>query len=236
MTDKRPLVYVVDDEDDALELFSDVLTVNFDVKTFNSPVEALQTIAKQPPQCLLTDLIMPEMNGVEFVRKIRRSNQDLPILVLSGYGDRDQVVDIFRMGCFDFLSKPIKYQELTDKVRSIIATQKSESALLSVQRANKVVSIREEAGRLELKFARDSLASQDSLTLVRLQLTKVVSAYGRELSFDFSEVEDMSIDALIFIKSYLRNLDLDHKKYHMENLSEELKILLSAELTSYQAC
>ncbi|SMF06845.1 response regulator [Pseudobacteriovorax antillogorgiicola] len=237
MSDSKelPLVFVVDDETDALEVFQDALSLNFRVKTFNRPEEALEAIQESPPDCLVSDLVMPKMDGVEFVRKIRKTNTALPILVISGYGEKDQIIDLFRMGCFDFLSKPFRYQELSEKITRVLKHGKEIHSRTNLDEASKLIRIEDHQLGLKVSFGKAALLSNKNAQLVRLQLMKAQSAITSALTFDFSEVSEVSTENLIFLKSFFDNLEQDGRRFHWHNISAELDTLLSSQLITYNS-
>ena len=235
MTESKPIVYVVDDETDALEVFEDALSLEFTITTFSRPEEAVHAILKNPPDALVTDLVMPNMDGVEFVKNIRKTNTELPIVVMSGYGEKDQIVNLFRMGCLDFLTKPFKYQELAEKIKQVLEHQKEVRSGVDQNQASELVKIEETNSGLKVFFAKDSLNLKENAQLIRLQLLKAQSAITSAITFDFSEVEDVCTDNVVFLKSYFDNLEQDGRRFHWHDISSELDILLSSQLLTYNS-
>ena len=108
---------IVDDEISILNLLKDFFTrIGHEVLTFDSPKAALQSFAKNPFPIVLTDLNMPEMHGLELIRQMKQITTDIKIVVLTGYGQKDEVVEALRLGVTDFIDKPIKLKAIRDAV------------------------------------------------------------------------------------------------------------------------
>jgi DNA-binding NtrC family response regulator len=104
----RGHVLVIDDEQDARELLA--LTLERDgyrVTPMESPAEALELLATEDVDVVLTDLVMPEMHGFALCERIRGVRPDVPILVVTGEATLPAAVDAMRVGVFDFIVKPI---------------------------------------------------------------------------------------------------------------------------------
>ncbi len=98
---------IVDDEVNSLELIKKIMTNNdreLDITISSSPVEALEWVVDNKPDCVLSDYNMPEMNGVEFTRRLRESSQ-IPVILYTNQS-RDEVVDqAFDAGISDYVQK-----------------------------------------------------------------------------------------------------------------------------------
>ncbi len=77
---------------------------------------------------LVTDIAMPEMNGEELVAVLRKQSLQIPVLVMTGYGDKELVVRLMRLGCRDFIDKPFAPEELEERVKKILVATGQESA------------------------------------------------------------------------------------------------------------
>ena len=98
---------MVDDEVDSLELIKKIMMDNdkeLDITLYSSPFEALEWVVNNQPDCVLSDYNMPEMNGVEFTRRLRESSQ-IPVILYTNQS-RDDVVDqAFEAGINDYVKK-----------------------------------------------------------------------------------------------------------------------------------
>ena len=81
-------------------------------------LEALDYFENENVSMVITDLMMPELNGIEFIRRLRRITPEIVIIVVSGVIDVRQVSDLFRMKIYDFINKPVGYGELQERLRN----------------------------------------------------------------------------------------------------------------------
>jgi two-component system KDP operon response regulator KdpE len=113
-------VLVVDDESQITRVLRQSLTAHrYDVRTAADGVSALDTFHDWHPDLVITDLQMPEMDGIEFCRAIRRESQ-LPIIVLSVRGDERTKVAALDAGADDYVTKPFGIEELLARVRAAL--------------------------------------------------------------------------------------------------------------------
>lgn len=111
-------ILVIDDEPQITRVLRAALsTQRYDVRTANDPHEALRVLEEWNPDLVITDLVMPEINGVEIARTVRKSGPT-PIIVLS-VRDQDQFkVEALDAGADDYVTKPFSTQELLARVRA----------------------------------------------------------------------------------------------------------------------
>ena len=122
MSVTEPTVHVVDDDASFLAAISRLLRANgFAVKTYSSAREFLERRDADAPGCVLADLQMPGMNGLELQSEIEQSCNPLPILFLTGHGDIPSSVRAMRGGAEDFLEKLASKKALLDAVNRALA-------------------------------------------------------------------------------------------------------------------
>ena len=122
MTTAEPTVHIVDDDAQFLAAVSRLLRANgFAVKTFVSASDFLGQRVEQAPGCVLADVQMPGMNGLELQSAIAQSANPLPILFLTGHGDIPSSVRAMREGAEDFLEKRAPKAEILDAVKRALA-------------------------------------------------------------------------------------------------------------------
>jgi FixJ family two-component response regulator len=123
----RPTVYIVDDDTSFLTSISRLLRASgFDVKTFSSASTFLVQRDADAPGCVLADLQMPGMNGLDLQLALAQTPNPLPILFLTGHGDIPSTVRAMRGGAEDFLEKRAAKEEILDAVRRSLARNASE--------------------------------------------------------------------------------------------------------------
>jgi FixJ family two-component response regulator len=118
----RSTVYVIDD-DTGTRQFVAMLgkSIGLEVKTFQSPLDFLDTYDGRRPGCILLDLIMPGIGGLEAQQRFAQAKIDLPVILLSGYGDIASVVRGMKAGAVEFLEKPVSRQVLLEQVQKCLA-------------------------------------------------------------------------------------------------------------------
>ncbi|HVI33550.1 response regulator FixJ [Phenylobacterium sp.] len=116
------LVHVIDDDEAMRESLSFLLdTAGFATRTYESAVAFLEQAAGGvAPGCIVTDVRMPEMNGLELVRRLKERGISHPVIVITGHGDVPLAVEAMKAGVVDFLEKPFDDEHLLQAVRSAL--------------------------------------------------------------------------------------------------------------------
>ena len=118
----EPTVFLVDDDPSARKSFQFLAeSVGLRVESYKSALEFLEHYDPQTPGCLVLDVRMPRMSGLELQQKLLEAQLKLPIIFVSGHADISIASRAFRAGAFDFVEKPINDQELLDRIRQAIA-------------------------------------------------------------------------------------------------------------------
>lgn len=116
-------IVIVDDEPKTRKGLSKLLAKNdiFQiVGIFANPIEALEFMAKDPPDVLLTDIRMPQLSGLELIEKIREVLPDLNIIIISGYRDFNYAQKAISMGVYRYLTKPTDPDQLINALYSLV--------------------------------------------------------------------------------------------------------------------
>jgi len=128
MSNTMPIVFIVDDDvsvRESLELL--VRDENWKPETFASAQEFLGHPRKRVPSCLVLDLSLPGLDGLELQKQLAVEHIDMPIIFISGYGDVPKSVQAMKAGALEFLTKPINNDALVIAIRN--ALQRSSFAL-----------------------------------------------------------------------------------------------------------
>jgi two-component system, LuxR family, response regulator FixJ len=145
MTDDY-VVHIVDDEEPVRKSLAFLLTVEgFAVRLHESATAFLQIAPQVRNACLVTDLRMPGLDGVELLRRLRDLGVRIPAIVISGHGDVPMAVAAMKAGALDFIEKPFEDQVLIDSIRraaSVIGRSASDDTR-SVERRLATLSDRE---------------------------------------------------------------------------------------------
>lgn len=117
----NPQALVIDDEPDILELLTMTQeSMDIDCVTAETIAQAEQALTQQAFDFCLTDMRLPDGNGLDFVKALQSSKPDLPIAVISAHGNMDLAVQALKLGAFDFISKPVKLRILRDLVQTAL--------------------------------------------------------------------------------------------------------------------
>jgi two-component system response regulator HydG len=115
------LIYICDDEDGMLRYLRKMLTgQGFTVEVFSSPLLLLRNLeesTEDTPDLLLLDMKMPEMDGIETLRRVRAVRPALSVVMMTGHGTIDSAVEAMKLGAFDYLTKPFPQEKLFAVVR-----------------------------------------------------------------------------------------------------------------------
>jgi DNA-binding NtrC family response regulator len=118
---KVPRILVADDDQNLRWVLQTQLEqMGFVVAAAGSGSAALKEIERDPPALVLSDLMMPEMTGMELLQRIRTSYPDIPVLIITAYGTIQSAVQAMRAGAYDYLTKPIDYEELGLAVNRVL--------------------------------------------------------------------------------------------------------------------
>ena len=114
-------IFLIDDELDVCEAISEILEeAGYKVDYFTRAADFLERLCSQRCDLLITDLKMPEMNGIELLAKVKHTAPWVPVLIISGYGDIPTAVAAVKSGAADFIEKPIGKESLLGKVTSML--------------------------------------------------------------------------------------------------------------------
>lgn len=134
-------ILVVDDEPQITRVLRHSLMAHrFDVRTAADGVSALDTFRDWHPDLVITDLQMPEMNGIELCREIRKTSQ-LPVIVLSVKGEERTKVEALDAGADDYVTKPFGIDELLARVRAALRRLPNEATSVETKLADGVIAI-----------------------------------------------------------------------------------------------
>jgi FixJ family two-component response regulator len=120
-TDEKPLVHVVDDDASirgALEGLFD--TVGLQTQTYATAKDFLSAKISDRPGCIVVDVRLPDMNGLEFQTRLIQNGVGIPVVMITGHGDIPMSVQAMKHGAVDFLSKPFRDQDMLAAVLAAI--------------------------------------------------------------------------------------------------------------------
>jgi DNA-binding response OmpR family regulator len=119
-------VLLVDDEPDFATTLAERLRLRGITATVASDgEEALRQVSENPPQLVVLDMMMPGLGGLGVLRHLKRDHPHLPVILLTGRGSTKDGIEGMRLGALDYLMKPLKIEELIEKMEQALAPQTS---------------------------------------------------------------------------------------------------------------
>jgi FixJ family two-component response regulator len=121
MNEAVPTVLVIDDDPSVLKSLARLLcSIELNVATFATPEEFLNQFEPGIHGCLVLDIAMPNLNGLELQQELAARGNELPVIFLTGHGDIPMSVQAMKQGAIDFLTKPVHDQDLIEAVHAAI--------------------------------------------------------------------------------------------------------------------
>ena len=125
-------ILVVDDDNELTELLDEFLSEHkLKTKVFHNPVKALDYLQTSIPDLILLDIMMPEMDGFQLLRKIRET-LDVPVIMLTAKGEVSDKVVGLELGADDYLAKPFEPRELLARIQSILRRVNSKNSMVDI--------------------------------------------------------------------------------------------------------
>lgn len=118
-------IAIVDDEPDMRESISQWLVLSgFETQSFASAEDALKVIGSDWPGVVISDIRMPGMDGMAFLKRLMSQDSSLPVIMITGHGDVPMAVEAMRLGAMDFMEKPFNPDRLTELVKKAVHTRR----------------------------------------------------------------------------------------------------------------
>ena len=129
MTPASSMVFVVDDDQSVREALSGLIrSVGLNVETYASAHEYLRRQPQQSPACLVLDVRMPGLSGLDLQRELANQGREIPIIFVTAHGDIPMTVKAMKAGAAEFLSKPFRDQDLLDAICQALARDRASMA------------------------------------------------------------------------------------------------------------
>ncbi len=188
MAMEEPIVYVVDDDAGARSSIESLLrSVGLRVEMFGSAREFLDRDRPDIPCCLVLDVRLPGMSGLEFQRDLAARNMAIPIIFITGHGDIPMSVEAMKAGAMEFLTKPFRGQVLIDAIQKAIerdrAARQEQARLAELRRRLDLLTARERevmqrviAGLLNKQIAAELGTSERTIKIHRSNLMRKMGA------------------------------------------------------------
>ncbi|MFO7984980.1 MAG: response regulator [Desulfatiglandaceae bacterium] len=120
-------ILVLDDETDACDLIERILSSAHDVTTFTEEQEAIDFAGREPVDLAILDIKLKTMSGVDVLARLKQDHPDMKAIMLTGYPTVETARRSLTLGAHEYLVKPIDIDELEQKVKKVLTTQKKKS-------------------------------------------------------------------------------------------------------------
>jgi FixJ family two-component response regulator len=148
MTEESPVVFIVEDDPSFRTFLQRLVSLlGLQSETFTSAEEFLRSARLHTPGCLVLDIQMPDLSGLDLQRELARADVQLPSIFVTGHGDIPMAVQAMKAGAVSFLAKPLRNQDLLDAIREAIHLDRAARRLRM-----EITSLR---GQYELLTARE---------------------------------------------------------------------------------
>lgn len=121
-----PIVYAVDDEMNVRRIIRQTMeSEGYEVETFATAEEALEAIETRKPDVVFCDITLPSMSGIEFIKTMNEKAYSFRVIVVSSITSPEEIIDAFKLGISDFITKPFTPQELRESIEHCLKSEES---------------------------------------------------------------------------------------------------------------
>jgi FixJ family two-component response regulator len=185
---KEPIVFVIDDDLSMRRALTNLIqSVGLEVEAFGSAAELLQSKLPEVASCLVLDIRLPGLSGLDLQTELAKTNMRIPIIFISGHGDIPMTVRAMKGGAVDFLTKPFRDQDLLDAVVSAIdrdrKRREADKTVANLQALYETLSSRERevlgfltAGLMNKQIAAELNLAEITVKIYRGHIMKKMQA------------------------------------------------------------
>ena len=190
MNETLPIVFVVDDESAVGVSIKRLLhSVGLEARHFTSASEFLRAKRPDAPGCIVLDVRLPDLSGLDLQQELAKANVDLPVIFVTGHADIPMTVHAMKAGAVEFLTKPFREQELLEAVQRAISrhrqTRDQRASMRVLQSRYELLTPRERevyplvaSGLLNKQVAAELNASEKTIKVHRGQLMQKMEAHS----------------------------------------------------------
>jgi len=188
MTEPTPIVFVVDDDPSVRRAIKRLVgSVGLEVEPFESAQEFLRSKRPDAPSCLVLDIRLPGISGLDFQRELAQANIHIPIIFITAHGDIPMTVRAMKAGAVEFLTKPFRDQDLLDAIQFALerdrARRQQEAEIAVLRERFESLTSRERevlplvvSGLLNKQIAAEIGTSETTVKVHRGQLMRKMGA------------------------------------------------------------
>lgn len=243
---KKPSVLFVDDNADLVDFLKEEFSDNYDVSVASNGVEALEKIRNQSFDLIVTDLMMPEMDGIELSRRLKSdaSTVDIPLVMLTAKQDMGSIIEGLTLGADDYITKPFNNDILALKMRRLIGLrQKGLKRTLIDPTPSKIeiTSLDEQLIDKAVKYVEENISRSDltveelarEMGMSRVHLYKKISTLTGKTPIEFIRLLRLKratqylAESQLTIAEIAYRLGFNNPKYFSKYFKEEFGILPS---------
>jgi two-component system, LuxR family, response regulator FixJ len=201
----QPVVHIVDDDEGLRESLAFLLrSANLEVRSFESAKAFLGELPHAMPGCVITDVRMPDMSGIELLRRLKELKIGVPVIVITGHGDIALAVEAMKIGAADFFEKPFDDDLLVASVRAALQQREDQT--------------KRGAERAEIEHRISTLSPREKDVLAGL----IEGRANKQIAFDLG----ISPRTVEIYRANLMN------KMRADSLSDLVRMALIAEMLS----
>jgi FixJ family two-component response regulator len=188
MKSAAPTVYIIDDDRGMRQAIQDLVeSVGLRAQAFATGQEFLNRQGTSEPSCLILDVRLPQMSGLDFQRQLAETGAQIPIIFITAHGDIPMSVRALKSGAVEFLTKPFRDQDLLDAIQQAlqrdIAAREQQAEIHNLQERYQLLTTRERevmtlvvTGMLNKQIASEISASEGTVKIHRGQVMRKMQA------------------------------------------------------------
>jgi FixJ family two-component response regulator len=188
VSEARPVVVIIDDDPDIRDALQGLLeTVDLQAAQFATASEFLASKRPQGPCCIVVDVRLPGLSGLDFQQELAQENIPIPVIFITGHGDIPMSVRAMKAGAVEFFTKPLRDQDLLDAIQAALrrdrARLEDERKIADIRARHEALTARERqvmallvSGRVNKQIAADIGISEVTVRLHRGQIMRKMRA------------------------------------------------------------